>query len=339
MDDHEIVDLYWQRDEHAIEATAAKYESYCMKISQNILSDRADSEENVNDTYLHAWQAMPPQRPAILSAFLGKIARNLALNRYKARSAQKRQGDAFALSLDELDDCAVSRRAKRCAACSSCATSTATRSKRWPRAFTAARAASKPRSCARAESSRSISSRRDTVKHEVLTRAIGELDDELIADAYAYKPRKRYALPRFLAAAACLVLVLAAALAMTRDTLPAEIKVEGAALSSIPIPISQPAAMALDASGSLSGPLSPMLTIESKSGEAVTVTVSDGVLTQPLYSLQEEFTSYTVSGKVQLCWTIEEPDTGTVYTLSLDGAPAVTLRYDEANGYWAAARA
>ena len=99
MDDRQIVDLYWQRDEHAIEATAAKYESYCMKISQNILSDRADSEENVNDTYLHAWQAMPPQRPAILSAFLGKIARNLALNRYKARSAQKRQGDVFALSL------------------------------------------------------------------------------------------------------------------------------------------------------------------------------------------------------------------------------------------------
>ena len=107
MDDYEIVDLYWQRDEHAIEATAAKYESYCMKISQNILSDRADSEENVNDTYLHAWQAMPPQRPAILSAFLGRIARNLALNRYKARSAQKRQGDVFALSLDELDDCTL----------------------------------------------------------------------------------------------------------------------------------------------------------------------------------------------------------------------------------------
>ena len=71
-----------------------------------LFDDRADSEENVNDTYLHAWQAMPPQRPAILSAFLGKIARNLALNRYKARSAQKRQGDVFALSLDELDDCA-----------------------------------------------------------------------------------------------------------------------------------------------------------------------------------------------------------------------------------------
>ena len=107
MDDHEIVDLYWQRDEHAIEATAAKYESYCMKISQNILSDRADSEENVNDTYLHAWQAMPPQRPAILSAFLGKIARNLALNRYKARSAQKRQSDAFAPSLSSPDEMAM----------------------------------------------------------------------------------------------------------------------------------------------------------------------------------------------------------------------------------------
>ena len=106
MDDREIVDLYWQRDEHAIEATAAKYGTYCMKISQNILSDRADSEENVNDTYLHAWNAMPPQKPAILPAFLGRIARNLALNRYKAKSAQKRQGDAFALSLDELDDCA-----------------------------------------------------------------------------------------------------------------------------------------------------------------------------------------------------------------------------------------
>lgn len=177
------------------------------------------------------------------------------------------------------------------------------------------------------------------MKHEVLARAMGELDDELIAGAYAYKPRKRYALPRVLAAAACLVLVLAAALTMTRNTLPAEIEVEGAALSSKAIPIGQTATIALDARGSLSGPLNPLLTIESKSSDGVTVTVSDGVLTQPLYSLQEEFSSYTVSGKVQLCWTIEEPDTGEVYMLSLDGAPAVTLRYDEANGYWAAARA
>ena len=107
MDDSQIVALYWQRDEQAIVETDAKYGSYCMKISQNILSDRADSEENVNDAYLHAWEAMPPQRPAILSAFLGRITRNLALNRCKADNAQKRQGSAFALSLDELDDCAV----------------------------------------------------------------------------------------------------------------------------------------------------------------------------------------------------------------------------------------
>lgn len=96
MDDSQIVALYWQRDEQAIVETDAKYGSYCMKISQNILSDRADSEENVNDAYLHAWEAMPPQRPAILSAFLGRITRNLALNRCKAANAQKRQGSAVA---------------------------------------------------------------------------------------------------------------------------------------------------------------------------------------------------------------------------------------------------
>lgn len=107
MDDRHIVELYWQRDEQAIAETAAKYESYCMKISQNILSDRADSEENVNDTYLHAWNAIPPERPLRLSAYLGRLARNLALNRYKAKGAQKRQGDSFAQSLDELEDFAV----------------------------------------------------------------------------------------------------------------------------------------------------------------------------------------------------------------------------------------
>ena len=90
MDESQIVALYWQRDERAIVETDAKYGSYCMKISQNILSDRADSEENVNDAYLHAWEAMPPQRLAILSAFLGRITRNLALNRCKAANAQKR---------------------------------------------------------------------------------------------------------------------------------------------------------------------------------------------------------------------------------------------------------
>lgn len=106
MDDAKIVALYWQRDELAIAETAAKYGPYCMKISQNILSDRADSEENVNDAYLHVWNAIPPQKPTVFSAFLGKITRNLALNRYKAKNAQKRTLDSFSLSLDELSDCA-----------------------------------------------------------------------------------------------------------------------------------------------------------------------------------------------------------------------------------------
>lgn len=105
MDDSTIVDLYWQRDERALAETAAKYGPYCMKISMNILNDRQESEENVNDTYLQAWNAIPPHRPAGLSSFLGKIARNLALNRHKAAQAQKRGAGQLDLSLDELDDC------------------------------------------------------------------------------------------------------------------------------------------------------------------------------------------------------------------------------------------
>ena len=108
MEDREIIDLYWQRDEHAIDETANKYGGYCMKISMNILGNPADSEENVNDTYLQAWKSIPPHRPNLLLAFLGKIARNLALNRYKANHTQKRFANEFALSLDELDLCTPS---------------------------------------------------------------------------------------------------------------------------------------------------------------------------------------------------------------------------------------
>ena len=79
-----------------------------MKISQNILNNFSDSEENVNDTYLKAWNSIPPTRPKILSAYLGRIARNLALNRYKARHAEKRTGDEFSVSLDELSQCTPS---------------------------------------------------------------------------------------------------------------------------------------------------------------------------------------------------------------------------------------
>ena len=107
MEDSAIIDLYWAREERALSETDAKYGGYCRSIAHNILKNREDSEECVSDTWLHAWNAMPPQRPSILSSFLGRITRNLALNRCKAANAQKRQGSAFALLLDELDDCAV----------------------------------------------------------------------------------------------------------------------------------------------------------------------------------------------------------------------------------------
>ena len=109
MDDERIVDLYWLRDERAISETASKYESYCMKISINILNDRQDSEENVNDTWLQTWNAIPPNRPACFSAFVGKITRNLAINRMRARYAEKRGGGEFTVSLDELDECTPDR--------------------------------------------------------------------------------------------------------------------------------------------------------------------------------------------------------------------------------------
>lgn len=108
MDDEEIIALYWDRNEKAITETAEKYGAYCLKISRNILSNLSDSEENVNDTYLKTWNNIPPTRPEIFSAFLGKIARNLAINKYKSRHAQKRSGDEFTLSLEELEMCTPS---------------------------------------------------------------------------------------------------------------------------------------------------------------------------------------------------------------------------------------
>ncbi len=105
VDDNDIVELYLRRDERAIAETSRKYESYCMKISMNILNSRLDSEECVNDTYMQTWKAIPPHRPAVLASFLGKITRNLAINRYNALHADKRAAGEFALSLDELDDC------------------------------------------------------------------------------------------------------------------------------------------------------------------------------------------------------------------------------------------
>ena len=102
MDDAKIIQLYWDRDEQAIPAIADKYGSYCTSIAQNILGNREDAEECVNDTYFNAWNAMPPHRPNVLSAFLGKITRNLSLNRYKHNHSDKRGGSQTTVVLDEI---------------------------------------------------------------------------------------------------------------------------------------------------------------------------------------------------------------------------------------------
>lgn len=105
MDDLKIIDLFLNRDESALEVLSEKYGNYCMKISHNILRDCADSEENVNDTYMQVWNSIPPQKPQNLMAFIGKLARNLALNKLKAKNAEKRNPAGGLLSLGELDEC------------------------------------------------------------------------------------------------------------------------------------------------------------------------------------------------------------------------------------------
>ena len=102
MEDAAIVRLYWERDEQAIPATAEKYGNYCTAIAENILGSHADAEECVNDTYLNAWNAMPPHRPAVLSAFLGKLVRILSFSRWLPNAAQKRGGGHSAVVFDEI---------------------------------------------------------------------------------------------------------------------------------------------------------------------------------------------------------------------------------------------
>lgn len=105
MEDKQIVDLYWARSEKAISETADKYGRYCYTIAYNILHSNEDSEECVNDTYLHAWNAMPDQRPNKLSAFLGRITRNLSLKRWEKYTAKKRGAGQVPLALNELQEC------------------------------------------------------------------------------------------------------------------------------------------------------------------------------------------------------------------------------------------
>lgn len=105
MEDCQIIDLYWERDEFAITKTAEKYGNLCFSIAYNILNNHEDSEECVNDTYWEAWEAMPPQRPNLLSAFLVKIARNNAINRVRFLKRKKRKSNKANILLSELEDC------------------------------------------------------------------------------------------------------------------------------------------------------------------------------------------------------------------------------------------
>mgnify|MGYP000718176804 CR=1 FL=1 len=105
MDDNDIIQLYWDRNEQAIRITSDKYGHYCKAIARNILNNEEDAEECVNDTWLHAWNAMPPHRPSLLSTFLGKITRNLSFDLYRKMHRKKRGGSQMDAVLDELEEC------------------------------------------------------------------------------------------------------------------------------------------------------------------------------------------------------------------------------------------
>ena len=105
MEDTEIIDLYWRRDQRAIDETHGKYGGFLNAIAWNILRSHGDAEECVNDTYLRAWNAIPPARPSAFRAWLGRIVRNLSLDRWKQSRTARRGGDGMEVLLGELSDC------------------------------------------------------------------------------------------------------------------------------------------------------------------------------------------------------------------------------------------
>ena len=108
MDDQSIIALYWARAEDAIRETSGKYGGLCQAITGRILASPEDREECLNDTWLGLWNAIPPQRPARLSVFVGRVARNLALKRFDYLSASRRRPEAVC-SLEELGECVSGR--------------------------------------------------------------------------------------------------------------------------------------------------------------------------------------------------------------------------------------
>ena len=104
MTDAQIVEMYWERNEQAISVTAEKYGTYCYSVAYGILHNEEDSKESVNDTYMSAWNSMPPHKPNVLKTFLGKITRRLSIDKLKRKNAEKRGGE-IAEILDELSEC------------------------------------------------------------------------------------------------------------------------------------------------------------------------------------------------------------------------------------------
>jgi len=104
MSDEEIVEMYWQREERALSATDEKYGKYLYTIAYNIVHNNLDSEECLNDTYLGAWESIPPNRPNLFLVYLSKIMRNVAVGKYRSNSAKKNIPSSLVQSLDELDE-------------------------------------------------------------------------------------------------------------------------------------------------------------------------------------------------------------------------------------------
>ena len=104
MDDASIVALYFQRSERALKESRKKYGSRCFAIARRILSSKEDGEEVVNDVFLQSWQTIPPERPSSLGAFLGRITRNLSIDRLRRDTAKKRKAGETVLCLDELEE-------------------------------------------------------------------------------------------------------------------------------------------------------------------------------------------------------------------------------------------
>lgn len=105
MVDEKIVELYWKRDESAIQETSQKYEKYLTVIAYNILNDIEYSHESVNDTYLKAWNTMPPEKPNILKLYLAKITRQISIDVLRTHTRKKRGGSQYEISLYELEEC------------------------------------------------------------------------------------------------------------------------------------------------------------------------------------------------------------------------------------------